>query len=84
MRQILLTLFFLALTIFSTFSQAKPPKAYTADNDQSLSHAVKKVKKRTGGRVLSADTIDKNGHQLHRIKVLLPNGKVRIVKINTE
>jgi len=52
------------------------------NNGQSLEAAVRKIKKRTGGRILSARTISQKGHVFHKIKVLMPSGKVRIFKVN--
>ncbi len=33
----------------------------------------------TGGRILGVDTGDKDGEAVHRVKVLLQNGSVRVV-----
>ena len=51
-------------------------------NSQSLAEAAQSIKEQTGGRILSAKTIIRNGQQIHKIKVLLPSGKVRIFKVN--
>lgn len=48
----------------------------------SLDQAVAMVRKQTGGRILSAETVNKNGRQVHRIKVLTPDHKVVIHEIN--
>ena len=45
---------------------------------QSLDQAVQKIKRKTGGRILSAKTVGKK----HVIKVLLPSGKVRVFRVN--
>ena len=47
-------------------------------NAKSLEQAVQQVKQQTGGRILSAKTDNKGNH---KIKVLLPSGKVKTVKI---
>lgn len=44
----------------------------------SLDEAVSRVRRETGGRVLSAEA--RGGH--YRIKVLLPNGAVHVVNID--
>lgn len=44
----------------------------------SLDEAVARVRRDTGGRVLSAEPRD--GH--YRIKVLMPNGAVRVVNVD--
>lgn len=55
-----------------------------AKQGMSLEQAVAQVKRETNGRILTAETIKRNGHPLHRIKVLLPNGKVRVMHIDAE
>jgi uncharacterized membrane protein YkoI len=51
---------------------------------QSLNEAVRQVKRETGGRVLSAETVRQKGRELHRIKVLTPSGQVRVVVIDAQ
>lgn len=84
MKPITLSLLLLTLILTSPCSQAKPPYAATEAREQSLSQVVRKIKKRTGGRILSADTTNKKGQKFHRVKVLLPNGKIRIVRVDAE
>jgi uncharacterized membrane protein YkoI len=48
----------------------------------SLNQAVQQVQRETGGRVLSADTVSQGGRSVHRIKVLLPSGHVRVVTVD--
>ena len=50
----------------------------------TLDEAVNRVKKRTDGRILTAETVTKKGRRKHRIKVLLPNGNVKVIFINAE
>lgn len=47
----------------------------------SLSQAVNKVRRDTGGKVLSARTEVRNNRQIHVIKVLTKDGKVRYVQV---
>ncbi|QKQ25374.1 PepSY domain-containing protein [Candidatus Reidiella endopervernicosa] len=47
----------------------------------SLDEAVEQVRERTGGRILSATTKKRNGDRIHRIKVLTPDRKVRVIRI---
>ncbi len=47
-----------------------------------LDEAVARAQRQTGGRVLSADTIESGDHVLYRIKVLTPQGQVRIVTMD--
>ena len=77
-------IFFILLTAISAHQvQAQPENHYIllAVNQQSLDAAVQRIKQQTGGRILSARTVNKNGHAVHHIKVLLPSGKVRVFKV---
>jgi uncharacterized membrane protein YkoI len=47
----------------------------------SLDQAAAMVRRQTGGRILSAETVRQNGRKVHRIKVLTRDNKVRIVLI---
>ena len=72
----------------SPMSQANPQLSSTyiqlAQNNQSLDTAVQSIKQKTGGRILSAKTVTKNGQRVHKIKVLLPSGKVQVFKITAQ
>ena len=48
---------------------------------KSLSEAVEQVRKQTKGRILSAETKIKGDREVHYIKVLTKDGKVRTVKV---
>ena len=48
----------------------------------SLDEAVARVRRDTGGRVLSAQAREDRGRTIYRIKVLLPNGAVRIISVD--
>ena len=54
----------------------------SSQQSKSLEQAVKDIKKKTGGRVLSAKTIKLKGKPVHRIKVLMPSNKIRIFHID--
>jgi uncharacterized membrane protein YkoI len=47
-----------------------------------LSKAVADVRQETGGRVLSANTVRKEGLFVHRIKVLTPDKRVVIYEVD--
>jgi uncharacterized membrane protein YkoI len=47
----------------------------------TLKEAIEGVERETGGKVLSADTIRTRGEVVYRIKVLMPDGRVRIFQI---
>lgn len=48
----------------------------------SLNQAAAQVQQQTGGRVLAANTEQRKGRFVHRIRVLLPNGVVRTMSID--
>ena len=48
----------------------------------TLSQAIESVRKQTGGKVLSAETKVQGGREVHHIKVLTPDGKVRTHRVN--
>lgn len=54
----------------------------TQNNCMSLSQAIESVRRRTGGRVVSAETKVSNGREVHHIKVLTDDGKVRTHRVN--
>lgn len=47
----------------------------------TLDQAVAKVRRESGGRVLSAKTVRENGLFVHRIKILTPQNQVQIHEI---
>ena|SRR5436190_2706971 len=49
----------------------------------SLHEAIEQVRRDTGGRILSAETVGHGKNQAYRIKVLTPQGSVRVVQIPT-
>jgi uncharacterized membrane protein YkoI len=51
-------------------------------NGMSLSEAIESVRNRTGGRIVSAETKIQGGREVHYIKVLTKDGKVRTHKVN--
>jgi len=53
-----------------------------AQNDgMSLSEAVESVRRQTDGRIISAETKTNNGREVHHIKVLTKDGKVKTHRI---
>ncbi len=82
---ILFTLFFISIGLVTTTGNAEPttnsPYLLLAQNSQNLNAAIHTIKQRTKGRILSAKTINKKGKRIHKIKVLLPSGKVQTFKV---
>lgn len=50
----------------------------------SLNQAVAQVQRRTGGRVLSAETQQHNGTTVHVIRVLVDNQRVRTIRVDAQ
>lgn len=53
-----------------------------AGGEVSLEEAVEQVRRETGGRILSAETVQANGRRVHRIKVLTPDRRVRVINVD--
>lgn len=51
------------------------------DNGMSLAEAIESVRRRTNGRIVSAETRVQGGREVHHIKVLTQDGKVRTHRI---
>ncbi|WP_303901228.1 PepSY domain-containing protein [Thiohalomonas denitrificans] len=78
-------LLFLALGAHTSLAA---PSGYNQSNltmaqasGMALDQAAAQVRRETGGRILSAETVREKGRKVHRIKVLTPDRKVRIVRI---
>lgn len=54
------------------------------EGPSSLDEAVSRVRRETRGRVLSADTEERDGDAVHRIKVLTPGGRVRVLTVDED
>ena len=52
-----------------------------AAHAMSLSEAVEQVRRDTGGKILSARTEEKGNREVHVIKVLTPEGRVRTIRV---
>ena len=85
---IVLLLTILLLALAGTSAQAGDGRYHLAQHGAqtglSLNQAVQQVRRETGGRILSADTVNQDGRAVHRIKVLTPSGQVRIVTIDAQ
>lgn len=85
---VVLLLAILPLALTGTSAVAGDGRHYLAqrggETGLSLNQAVQQVQRDTGGRVLSAETVNQGGRAVHRIKVLTPSGQVRIVTIDAQ
>ena len=55
-----------------------------APRQLNLSEAVAAAERSTGGRVLSAEPIDEGGRLSYRVKVLTPNGRVKVLFLDAQ
>jgi hypothetical protein len=85
----LLSALVLVLVLAPAAGQAAPPPAAHHDlpllaqaNGVSLDQAVAQVRRRTGGRVLSAETQMSNGVPIHHIRVLTSDQRVRTIRVD--
>lgn len=58
----------------SQFHRSKSP------NNRRLRDSVRSIERNTGGRVLRAESFSRGGNETHRVKVLTPDGRVRIMQ----
>ena len=73
-RFVLITLFLCS----TSFVQAKNPKSV------SLEDASKQVQSSSNGKIISAKTSHVNNQNIHKIKVLLPNGRIKTYRVPAE
>jgi len=58
--------------------QVRPEFRVVQGGCKSLSQAVEQVRRKTNGRIISAETrVNKKGRETHHIKVLTKDGKVK-------
>lgn len=60
----------------------EPELRVAQGNCMSLSDAIELVRRRTGGKVISAETKVQGGREVHHVKVLTKDGKVRTERVN--
>ena len=77
----------LALTGLGTVSAwaGSPPTAdkskdHATSKDNTLPAQVRRIERETGGKVLKAQPIERNGREIYRIKIVTPQGRVRVVE----
>lgn len=85
MRRLSIILIFAALALGPLGASADDHDAWpivvAQNNGKSLSEAVEQVRRQTGGRILSAETKVSGGREVHHIKVLTKDGKVKTHKV---
>ncbi|MGH8051451.1 MAG: PepSY domain-containing protein [Arenimonas sp.] len=54
------------------------------ENKSSLTDSVRRVERQTGGQVLSAEPMQRDGRQVNRVKVLTNDGRVRVMQVDPQ
>lgn len=71
----------------TAFGARKPPPhsapASAPPRPVTLEQAVKQVQHTTRGHILAADTVTRGKANVYRIKVLTPQGQVRVVQMHS-
>jgi hypothetical protein len=54
--------------------------AHNGPHDGGLPASVRRVQRETGGEVLKAQPFERDGREVYRVKVLTPQGRIRVVE----
>ena len=73
----------LVLSFCAAAAAAPPGKPQNGHQQMSLEGAVQHVQQQTNGRILAADSISNGRNKLYRIKVLTPDGHVRVMQLHS-
>lgn len=80
---LLLCLAAVSATAAGAADRTSPPLVVAqAEIRVSLGQAVDRVARQTGGQIISAKTITRNGRAIHRIRVLVSEGRVRVYEVD--
>ena len=71
--------FSLAIALLALMLALPDPAA--AQRAISVRDAVERVQRETKGRILSAETVQIGRQRIYRVKVLTPDGTVRVVSV---
>lgn len=73
-----------ALWLSAVVAAAQPaPPSSQPPRPTSLEQAVKQVQHTTHGHILAADSIPRGRNTVYRIKVLTPQGQVKVVQLHS-
>ena len=76
--------FTIALFALASFGAVTIASAQSGEPDVSMDQAVQRVQRETGGKVLSAEPHHVGRRTEYRIKVLTPQGHVRVMAIPSD
>ena len=75
----------LCLLLFSAGLQARPGASWQlADNGKSISETARHYRADKQSRVLAAEPKKQNGREVHRIRVLTDDGRVKTLLVDPE
>ncbi len=57
-----------------------PPERQRGDKREALPDSVRRVERETGGEVLRAEPMQRDGREVYRLKVLTADGRVRVMQ----
>ncbi len=91
LRLLVLSLLAFALTFGSADAYAQNQRGRQSQDSQGqqnsqrgdssdLPNSVRRVEQQTGGEVLRAEPMQRDGHEVYRIKVLTSDGRVRVMQ----
>jgi len=63
-----------------TTPQDPPARSPAKGQRATLPESVRRVERQTGGEVLRAEPMQRDGREVHRLKVLTADGRVRVVQ----
>ena len=72
-----------AAAAFAGKPPPSPPPASQPTHPANLEQAVKQVQHQTRGHILAADTVSRGKSSVYRIKVLTPQGQVRVMQLHS-
>lgn len=86
-RNVALALGCALLCATPAFARKPPPRSAPAGSaparPATLEQAVKQVQRQTHGHILATDTVTRGKTNVYRIKVLTPEGQVRVVQMHS-
>jgi hypothetical protein len=86
-RNVALALGCAMLCATPAFARKSPPRTAPAASAPArpvtLEQAVKQVQRQTHGHILATDTVTRGKTNVYRIKVLTPQGQVRVVQMHS-
>ena len=57
-----------------------PPERQRGEKREALPDSVRRVERETGGEVLRAEPMQRDGREVYRLKVLTADGRVRVMQ----